>query len=176
MHITPTEKEVRAFVGPNADYYLKVWRRTLVGGGGATVFNWAAFFFVGQWLGFRKMVVALLFLIGLHCTGAVLAGLSVEILGMHPKWLQALEALIWLILAVVCGVCGNRWYLSHALRVIAKVRSKGLAEDVHLVELAIRGGTSFQAALGVPFLYLLVGLTLIGLLQRLNEAMHGGGS
>jgi hypothetical protein len=51
MSSTLTEPEVRAFVGPNSDYYLRAWQPALPGPGRASGFNIAAFFLCGLWLG-----------------------------------------------------------------------------------------------------------------------------
>jgi hypothetical protein len=67
-------------------------------------------------------------------------------------------------------VWGNGWYLSHAWRVIAEVRSRGLEESAHLQALAERGGTSLGTALGLSLLFVVVmaafNLALAGLLGQ----------
>src|SRR5262245_25293633 len=55
------EQELRAFVGPRADVYLRKWAPLLYGSGQAG-FNWPAFLLAGIWLPYRKMyAVSLIF-------------------------------------------------------------------------------------------------------------------
>jgi hypothetical protein len=65
LSLTPTEQEVRAFVGSMAGYYLRAWRRARAGEGGASGFNIAGFFPAGLWLACRKMYAATLILFGI---------------------------------------------------------------------------------------------------------------
>lgn len=155
MAVTLTEQEVRAFVGSNAKYYLKAWRRALSGEGGASGFNLAAFFLVGLWLGYRKMYAAAFILYGIFLIVTVL---DLCLFAGMPKMEYSPSGLgryTGLVAAIVTGVCGNGWYLSHTRRVVAEVRSRGLSEEDHLRTLAARGGTSVGAALGLFLLYLL---------------------
>ena len=56
-----TQDEVTAFAGKNADYYWTRWT-PLIQGQDWSGFNWAAFFFSGLWLAYRKMYgIALIF-------------------------------------------------------------------------------------------------------------------
>jgi hypothetical protein len=156
MAVMPTEQELRAFVGSNANYYLKAWRLALAGEGGASGFNVAAFFLSGLWLGYRKMYGVVLILFGIILAETVLELAFFEgvlkIQGSPP----GLTALVGLIVAIVVGVCGNGWYLSRARRIIGEVRAQGLSEEGHLRALAARGGSSLGAALGLFFLIMLV--------------------
>src|SRR5262245_28088630 len=47
-------ERLRAFVGSKGNYYLNRWMTVLRGWDDAG-FNWAAFFWSGLWLGYRKM-------------------------------------------------------------------------------------------------------------------------
>src|SRR5262249_33070986 len=130
-----TEQELRAVVGPNSDYYLEIWQPALSGQGRASGFNVAAFFLAGPWLGYRKMYKAVLILFGIILAATVLENVLFGILKMQepPLVMSALVRLVVaLVVAIVTAVCSNGWYLSHAKRVIAEVRSQGLEEDAHL--------------------------------------------
>ena len=72
MSVTPTEQEIRAFVGSNAEYYLRAWRPALSNEGGTSRFNVAAFLITGLWLGYRKMYSAVFILFGIIIAGTVL--------------------------------------------------------------------------------------------------------
>ena len=50
MNFRPTEDELRAAVGPNADYYLDRWRDSLDGFPVRHEFNPAACLLAGLWL------------------------------------------------------------------------------------------------------------------------------
>jgi hypothetical protein len=168
---TPTEQEVRAFVGPHADYYLKSWQPALSGEGGPTGFKWAAFFLPILWLGYRKMYAAVFILYGLLLAETVLEeGILVGVLKM-PNFPAGLWTLVWLVTGVVAGTFANGWYLTRARRVIGEVRSLGLSEADHLKALAARGGTSLGASMTLFFLFLLTELVSV----VISEAVFGGG-
>jgi len=159
-----TEQELRAFVGSNANFYLRAWAPALTGEGRITRVNFAAFFFPAFWLAYRKMygaffVLALILVVEYLLEFVVFT--AILALG-DPPW--ATSILVGLIVAVVCGLCANRWYLSHVRRAIARVRAEAnamrLDEGAYLRELSIRGRTSIAA----PFLLTMsvgVGLVLI---------------
>jgi hypothetical protein len=164
MSTTPTEAEVRAFVGSNSDYYLQAWQPALSGGGRASKFNGAAFFLAGFWLVYRKMYQATLILCAAVFVGSLLELLlSVRVLKMRqpPPGIDLLFTSVFtLIVALVVGACGNGWYLSRARRAIAEVRARGLPANAHLEAIARRGGTtSGGGVLGLAFLFM-VGLGL----------------
>ncbi len=148
-----TEAELRAFVGKNADYYLKRWAPALRGDGGAG-FNLAALLLSGLWLGYRKMYqnTLILFAIIAAMTILELAGVLAGL--VNPNVVGLLGNIVGLGAAVVCGMYGNAWYLSHAKTVILEARSRGRDGGVDLVELSRRGGTSVAKSLGMFFLYL----------------------
>jgi hypothetical protein len=180
-----TEQEVRAFVGRNADYYLRTWwpaLKTYQGGydqeTGADImsaqpktgFNGAALLFSGLWLPYRKMYVPTLVLFGVVLFESLLEEiLFVGILGKSEVPF-GLNRLVGLIVAIVCGAFGNRWYLSHMRKAIADVRSRGLAEEEQLRELSKRGGTSLLASLGFFALYVVAIIVLVIALEGLLGA------
>jgi hypothetical protein len=144
--------ELRACVGRNADYYLRAWYGVLRGRRQSTGFNWAAFLLSGLWLPYRKMYVAtLIFFV------AVMAESFLEVVGEAlievppPAWL---DRVVGLVFAGICGAFGNRWYLSHVSRVIAKARGEGLSDRKLRTRLASRGGTSVVAPIATILLFL----------------------
>jgi hypothetical protein len=151
------ERDLRVFVRRNADYYLKKWAPALRFGGGAG-FNWAAFLFSGLWLPYRKM-----YKITFIFYGFVLLEVAAElaIAGLVPgseKGVELVGRLVSLVATIIIGKSGNAWYLSHAQKAIAGVRSLGLPAGESTKELARRGGTNLPAAFG---LMLLLGALLI---------------
>lgn len=142
-----TERELRAFVRSNANYYLRAWKPVLTGQGGIARANFAAFFFPAFWLGYRKMYGIFVVIAAIYVVEYLVEfSIFVAILGFNdPPW--ATSILFGFIVAIICGVCGNRWYLSHARRAISRTRAKGLDEGAYLRELSRVGGTSILAPL-----------------------------
>jgi hypothetical protein len=120
------ERELRAFVGDEADYYLAAWFK-----GGRASFNWAAFLFSAPWLFYRKMyrVAALFLAIGIALTFVL------------P------ELVVTFGLALLCGFYGNWLYYRRARGVVRKVRATEPLEENRVKLLARRGGTSPIAVL-----------------------------
>jgi hypothetical protein len=161
MSLTPTEQEVRAFVGSNADYYVRAWRPALTGEGGASGFNVGGFLLAVPWLAYRKMYTAALILIGISIAESVLEKvLFVGAPGEMRESSPGFVVLVALVVGIVVGIGGNRWYLARARRVIEEVRSQVLPEEAHLRALSSRGGTSLGASLGLVGLAIVAALVL----------------
>jgi hypothetical protein len=146
-----TEQELRAFVGSNDNYYLRAWRPALTGQGHITRVHVAAFFFPIFWLGYRKMYRLFGILVAVYIAEYLVElRVFVAVLRLdEPPWGPGI--LVGLIVALVCGLCANRWYLSHARRGIARLQAYRLDESAYLRELSRCGGTSILA----PFLLLM---------------------
>jgi Protein of unknown function (DUF2628) len=159
----PTEDELRAVFGPRADYYLEQWRGTA-----RRTINRPALFLAGLWLPFRRMyrITFLFFLAVLIET--LLEELIFRRLGFAhvPRGVELASALAP---GVVCGAFGNRWYISHVTKLVARAYALGLGEEERLKELARQGGTRPLHA--AAFFLLLVGLAWAGV-QAL-EALGG---
>jgi hypothetical protein len=161
----PTEQELRSFVGPKADYYLEKWQLAFDGNERGIGFNWAACLLSGLWLPYRKMYAITGIFFGLILVESVVEEVVfVGILGW-PETPVALDRAVGIGAAVVCGVFGNRWYLSHARKVIVKTRSEGQREDAYLQKLARRGGTSIAASIGFFMLFLVTIFVIFVLLE-----------
>lgn len=156
-----TEQEVKAFVGPKADYYLRSWQQALGGDGRATGFNRAAILLSGLWLPYRKMYRIAMVFFGVLLLESLLEGFMARVLGIHIP--AAVGQVVGLMAAVVCGVLGNQWYLSHAKKVIADVRSRGLPEEEYLRVLAERGGTTLLGSLAALALFVIVVFVAVAL-------------
>src|SRR5262245_3900753 len=95
--LEPTLAELRATVGPKADYYLAQWRRSP--GPGA---NWAAFFVAPLWMVFRGMYLAAVILV----VASVLVGALEEVvfgwLG-HAEVPRVFDRLTSLALGIYCS-------------------------------------------------------------------------
>ncbi|MBN9519925.1 hypothetical protein J0H58_15595 [bacterium] len=145
----PTREELRAFVGPAADYYLAAWEPALTGTGPVTGGNRWAFFFPLFWLGLRRLTGTALVITALLVVEllgeAALTAVGVDL----TDWDLLLACAIGLTIGLVCTVRGNGWYLELARQEIADVRSQNLPADEHLAAVASRGGRSVGAMLVV---------------------------
>ncbi|HEX8526855.1 TIR domain-containing protein [Allosphingosinicella sp.] len=130
------EEALRAFVGPNADYYLAK-RRQMESSGSGTSWNWAAFLLNGIWLAYRKMWVGAAAFVGGFTLLYLLATALIAF--------EAVEGLLPLIVVQVLGagaaawlgLNGNRLYLRQADSAIAEAGQRD------------RGGTSLPAAIAI---------------------------
>ena len=150
-----SEQEAEAFVGRKAGYYLKKWPLARELTGRSTGFNWAAFLLAGLWLPYRKMYRAATIFWGVLLVESIVEEVVfVLILGKNEPP-TGVSRLVGLIAAVICGACGNQWYLSHTRRIVAELRSQGLSEDDYLRAPSRRGGTSLAASLGFLALFII---------------------
>lgn len=146
------ERNLRAVVGPNADHFLRCWRRLLTGTGTETGFNRVAFFFPFVWLVYRRMYRrAMALFSALIVIGFLFAFLDL-VIPSAENFERFLELALGFTFAVVCGGCGNRWYLTHVQGIIADVAREKKAGAAAQAALADRGGTDPVVALGVAVL------------------------
>jgi hypothetical protein len=132
--IAPTEAELRAFVGRNADYYLERWSWLTGPKRSGAGLNVAALLLGWFWLLYRKLYLAaaLIFVTGylLFAVGMPLSVLCVA-LGMS------------------LGNSANSLYLDRARKVIARARAQCRPGEDHLAIIARRGGTSLLGAISL---------------------------
>ena len=151
--------ELRAFVGPKADHFLRKWLPRLQDPQQGDVgFSWIAFFFPVLWLGYRKMYLPALIV------GVVPAVLSiaqqlvfVNVLHLQSAPLGA-NLILNLLACLVCGLYGNAWYLNHAEAAIAQAHKEGFVGEHLLLTVARRGGTSVLGLIGMWVLSIIVGM------------------
>lgn len=153
----PTEAEVRAVVGPRADFYLRKWQASEGGG-----FNWAAFCLSGLWLPYRRMYRATAILYVL----IILESIAEDVLFVGwlgwPQTPRSVERGVTAAVCWMCGGFGNGWYLAHVKRVVAAARVQQPDESQRRTLLAVQGGTSLLRAVGwfVLFVVAIVGATM----------------
>ena len=121
--MTHPEEDVRAFVGPNADYYLAAWAKADPNGGlQALRWNWPAFFLSVVWLLYRRMYkyfwITFAALIGIGMIQALLEA----ILNIPPErhWL---DVVVNLIVASFFGTFGSWLYYRHTMWTIGQVKA-----------------------------------------------------
>jgi hypothetical protein len=142
------EQELRSFVGSGAGYYLRKWRPLLAGESTSAGFNFAAFFFAGLWLPYRKMWRATLLLYGVVLAEFVAEDLLWYVLFRREAPLS-FSPVASLIVGLYCGANANRWYLRHTLQAIMEVQLQETSDEARLQVLAARGGTALFPALGL---------------------------
>jgi hypothetical protein len=160
------EKEIRTFVGPRADYYVRKWSPVLNRQSASAGFNAAAFVGSGLWLPYRKMWKATFIFYGILTIENVLEEL------LFPDVLQqlfsaGLSKLVGLAAAIVCGIGGNRWYLSHTRQAIAALREQGLADDAFNKALEQKGGTSLSVSLGVFSIFVAMNIAIVSAMSAM---------
>jgi len=160
--------ELRRFVGPNADYYLQRWT-PLVQGGDGPGFNGAAFLLAGLWLPYRKMYKVTCLLYGIIFLESILQEVLFAGLNGASESSAGLDLLVGLVAAGICGAFGNRWYLSHARKVIAELRAEGLQGEALSQAISDRGGVNFVSSFGLFFLFM---ASLFLASMTLNEFLY----
>lgn len=156
MTDTPTTEDLRAFVGPNADYYLTVWEPALNGTGRATGGNRWAFFFTLYWLSLRGLSGTALVLAALFAVEQFVEGVLIAVAPDESGWIGLLTVGTVLTASLVCAVKGNAWYLQFAREEIAHIRTRNLPEREHLAALTERGGMRVG-----EMVFVLVGTTIL---------------
>lgn len=163
----PERNELATFVGSKAGYYLTRWKNGLTGGFG---FNWAAFFFAGFWLSYRKMYRLTVILFGSLLLLSVVEAVVFELLLGYPETPGGIDLFVGIGVGILCGSQGNAWYLRHAKQIIADVRERTPEGPARMQVLKQRGGTSILAALGILFIYFVaefvIALVVGGLLEQ----------
>lgn len=161
------KRDLRAFVGKKADYYLARWAPALRGSGSSTGFNWAAFLFGGLWLPYRKMYLVSSIFYGFIILETVLEEIVFVGVLEEPEPPAALVNMVNLVIGIVCGSLGNRWYLAHARKAVADVRAQNLDEDAAIDLLSRRGGTNLGVALAFFLAFCIVMLAAFVVLDVL---------
>jgi hypothetical protein len=175
--IEVAEKELRAFVGTNAQSYVGDWMSVLEGRKKRPAFNLVAFLFAGLWLPYRKLYGAAAVFLGVILVVNLLETV-VEITTQHSPAQHAVIAWLGWGVAIVgwfiCGFFANRWYLCRAIRVINDVRSRHPDEDEHLEQIAKRGGTSIGSSLGIFVGFMALNFALAVVVEMISAPMTLG--
>lgn len=127
----------RLFVGKKADHYLPKWK-SMDTAKNPRSWNWAAAFFSGIWLAYRKMplLAAPVLLINLASATATLTRRS-------DTWFGRVLPLI---VAVTVGVAGNGWYYGKAKKKLALAKRNHADRESLKRAIVKTGGTSRAGA------------------------------
>lgn len=155
--MTREEKLLYLYVGGKADVYEKKWEK------GRFSWNWAAFIFGLLWLGYRKMYVPLLVILGLFLLFDAAAYLMGD---FEASW----DFGIGFVVSAVLGIGGNQLYRQDAERKIRKIQTSHRPEHVETAVMK-KGGAGFVSLL-LGFLLLLAYGLITGALSVFMEWMY----
>lgn len=149
-------EQVRSrFIGSNAGYYLKYYKK-LKESGKRVSWNWCSFFLSPMWFFARKM-----YLLGTIITAIfTMFSVGVSILYSYQNNSRAMAMLFpWSIciiaFSIALGMFGNYLYITHMETKIVFPGQSGLSKEEAEKMNTLRGGISFQ---GILFGYLMLSL------------------
>jgi hypothetical protein len=153
------EDALRAYLGPNADYYIRQWGRSRQRPFGLS-WNWAAFFGGLLWMVYRKMYAyAVIYFVAAMAVGALIEGLHLS---------MTLKTACELGVVVFVGLKANGWYWLHAQRRVDEiVEATGDADRPSA--LLRSGGTNRTAAVLIGALWTL----LLAVVLRIQGGVGG---
>ena len=137
----PTNEPLaRAYIGPNADYYLGKWR--MIGAAGKpNSWNWAAFLLNAWWLVYRRMWTPAM--------GALAAIFVLNMASVFMPGARALTSGLTLGICALIGWRGNAMYRDHTDRAIAQSGAIAPDPNSRMAWLQTQGGVGMPAAVGV---------------------------
>lgn len=155
------EEAWRAFLGPNADYYLPRMRM-LAYGGPAPRWHWPAFLLSFFWLLYRKLWGwAFVYLLSPYLI-ALPVGFA---LGLLVPQAAARESLLALLVAgiyfVLPPLLANPLVYRHGVRMMARLQARTDAREAFLGALAAKGGTASAALLAAVLLAVVAGAGMV---------------
>lgn len=153
--------DIKRLIGVRYHYYLTKWREMMADD--RLTFNWAAFFFGGQWVAYRKMY----FYLSFYWLGESLAIFGPFIL-LRSKtfgWQMLSFFLIGLGLRTLLGSYANSIYRAHVRRKLRYIKAKQVSADEESAWLKRMSGTSILGAIIYLFVSWL-GLALVVVLVR----------
>lgn len=147
------EKEkFEAFVGEKKkDFYLRKWQKD-------NSWNWAACLLTIFWLGYRKMLKPVVYII----LGFLAIDIIILFIGFDGA---AISRGLGYGLAGALGITGNMFYRKHAEKQVQEVNQLSVSDEEKMHELRKRGGTSgkgafFAVLMFLGYLAITIGLTL----------------
>jgi hypothetical protein len=139
------------FIGKNEDYFRDKWASQYPTGGPRLKWNWAAAFLGPVWLLYRKM----------YWQTAVYLVICALLTFVANMINPLLDRSLNYVLPGVLGICANRLYWEHMRRVITKLRSQNVSQDLFHARLRNRGGVNLAAALAMAALLLIIAVAVI---------------
>lgn len=153
------------YVGDNSDYYFEKWG-VFEGAIKKSSWNWAAFFLIFLWLGYRKMYKVIV--------GIILIWLVTDvILYSLDSYSEGTDLLIGIITGVFLGMKGNFLYYKQASAKIKKFSTNGKFSKQEIVNSGGRSTLGIFGAIGMLLLYSLISAFLIAPIFA-NETVEFG--
>ncbi len=151
-----SEDIIRLYVQKNSDYYIAKWK--LMSASGSKIsWNWPAFLFTANWLGYRKMYLYAFIYIVLNIATLV------PLIGL----------ILWIGMIVGLGMYGNYLYAIKTYETLTKLKTAYPDEEAFKQMVVKQGGTS----IGGVFLVILMGLLVYGVLFAIGMlAMESTGN
>ena len=171
MTITPSESEIRAFVGSNSKYYLKKFLPSATGKISISNFNLGALFFGILWLPYRKIWKVAYMFYGIIVVEMILEMIIFQGI-LHREVPVVWDRISGIIPAVICGQFGNRWYYSQMCNVISELRPDEYPDESYLKKLSERGGTNLAASFGLFILFIIVIVGVAMLVSLLTGSLQ----
>lgn len=166
-HVQHSAEDLRAFIGPKADYYLQSWSTIDPDGGlQPSEWNWAAFFLNMTWLLYLRMYRYFwicfggLFLIGVLQIMLYLRG------GAVTPWLGTMLNIGFY---VGLGVYGNWMYYRHANRTISQLKADHAGPDA----IAEAGGVSLLSILLLFVIPVILGILALIIIPQMAKNSPG---
>jgi hypothetical protein len=154
------EQLARAYIGPNADYYLGKWRQ-IAANGKPNSWNWASFFLNAFWLAYRRMWMP-----ALATLGAIFA---LQLAGLFIPALGKLTAALSLGVCAFIGWRGNALYRAQTDRAVAQAGAMSQDRNGQTAWLQAQGGVGLPAALGLAAGFVLLwALIVFGLASQMG--------
>ena len=147
------EAELRSFVGPRANYYLKRFQRLEHGGTSGFSFNFAAFFFSLAWLLYRRLYRIFWIALAIVVLESVLSEwVATAYLGLETTS-ATYNQLVALAYAVTVGAFANALYYRHAECCLVRLKANAASQE----QVAQAGGVRWWP----PVLLVAVVLSLV---------------
>lgn len=151
QHNDHVEHLLGLFAGDDGrEYYLKKWAQA------RPTWNWAAFFFSLWWLGYRRMYIPLITILG----GFLFLHIVTALFNLD---FSKIDGLLRLAVMISLGISGNSIYRQHAIKTINKYKNKYEHQETLEERIASKGGISFESFM-ISNVILIVYIIILGLL------------
>lgn len=134
-----TEADLRSFVGPNGDAYVRYLAKCQVKKNLVGSFVWTAFFLPLVWLAYRKFYLGIAIFIGIF--------IALAVGSEYVPFLARFDRHIGMAMSIAVAISGRIFVVTRAAKQAVKADMNGLTGDARHAFLAERGGTSWISAL-----------------------------
>lgn len=136
---------IEAFVGKNADFYLKKWRIAENGTTPGPTANKAAFLTGAFWLLYRKLYVPLLLVVIVLVADVSIENILAQKALVNADVINAWDRLSPFVYASVIGMFGNTWYWRKYLKTVERASLQSPDPAMQEAYLRAKGGPNALA-------------------------------